>query len=207
MEKSARHLSTGEKITQAADDGSAYAISERMRAMIRGLRQANDNAKTATDLLKTAEDALHGTTGLLRRMKELAVQAANGIYSDADYRAMDDEYQQCKSQLDDIAALTNYNGIPLLDGSWESRGGGQCKTVAHRSADRVGRLHANRQYDYNNGRRRIYDTEQYRTWHDYRSKITKRADQPGVGAGSAKRQHTMRRGDESFYRRFEYQGR
>ncbi len=127
MEKSARHLSTGEKITQAADDGSAYAISERMRAMIRGLRQANDNAKTATDLLKTAEDALHGTTGLLRRMKELAVQAANGIYSDADYRAMDDEYQQCKSQLDDIAALTNYNGIPLLDGSWESRIAGGVK--------------------------------------------------------------------------------
>ncbi len=121
MEKSARHLSTGEKITQAADDGSAYAISERMRAMIRGLRQANDNAKTATDLLKTAEDALHGTTGLLRRMKDLAVQAANGIYSDADYRAMDDEYQQCKGQLDDIAALTNYNGIPLLDGNWKSR--------------------------------------------------------------------------------------
>jgi len=140
MEKSARHLSTGEKITQAADDGSAYAISERMRAMIRGLRQANDNAKTATDLLKTAEDALHGTTGLLRRMKELAVQAANGIYSDADYRAMDDEYQQCKSQLDDIAALTNYNGIPLLDGSWESRsaGNGRARQIQGRAAAPTG---------------------------------------------------------------------
>ena len=118
LNKSSKRLSGGERITGAADGGADYAISEKMRVLIRGLRQSNDNAKTAGNLLATAENALHETADLLKKMQELAVKSANGVYTDADRAIMDAEYQQCKAQIDEIAATANYNGIPLLDGTW-----------------------------------------------------------------------------------------
>lgn len=110
-------LSSGKRINTAADDAAGLAISNRMTSQIRGLNQAVRNANDGISMIQTAEGALDETTNILQRMRELAIQSANGIYDDANRTTLDAEVQQLIQELDRIAKTTTFNGQPLLDGS------------------------------------------------------------------------------------------
>jgi flagellin len=110
-------LSSGRRINTAADDAAGLAITNRMTAQVRGLNQAVRNANDGISLIQTAEGALDETTNILQRMRELAIQSANGIYDDSNRRTLDAEVQQLISELDRIAKTTTFNGQTLLDGS------------------------------------------------------------------------------------------
>lgn len=110
-------LSSGLRITKAADDAAGLAISERMRAEIASLGQASRNASDGVSLVQTAEGALNEISSLLTRMRELSVQSANGTFSTDDQDTLDNELQQLVSEIDRISQATEFNGINLLDGS------------------------------------------------------------------------------------------
>ncbi len=110
-------LSSGKRINTAADDAAGLAISNRMTAQVRGLNQAVRNANDGISLIQTAEGALDETTNILQRIRELAIQSANGIYDDANRLTLDAEVQQLVKELDRIAGSTTFNGQTLLDGS------------------------------------------------------------------------------------------
>lgn len=114
-------LASGLRINRAADDPAGLAISERMRAQIRGLRQAQRNALDGISLLHVAEGALSESHAILQRMRELAVQAATGTYSDEDRRHLQDEIDQLISELNRIGETTEFNTIPLLNGSFTGK--------------------------------------------------------------------------------------
>ena len=119
MQKSMERLSSGLRINSAADDPSGLAISEKMRAQIRGLRQASENAEDAINFLSTAEGALQQTTDILQRMRELTIKAQNtGVLSDSDKTAIEVEMTQLRDELDRIAYSTTFNTKNLLDGSF-----------------------------------------------------------------------------------------
>jgi len=117
LDQAMERLSSGKRVNNAADDAAGLAIANRMTSQIRGLDQAIRNANDGVSLIQTAEGALDETTNILQRMRELSIQAANGIYSDADRSTLDAEVQQLKLELDRIAETTTFNGQPLLDGS------------------------------------------------------------------------------------------
>jgi len=110
-------LSSGLRINSAADDAAGLSISEKMRGQISGLNTASSNAQTGINLAATAEGALNTSTSILQRMRELAVQGANGTNTTSDNTAMSDEFDQLKSALDDIGNQTQFNTKNLLDGS------------------------------------------------------------------------------------------
>ncbi|WRS27337.1 flagellin [Oscillospiraceae bacterium MB08-C2-2] len=116
--KNLEKLSSGYRINRAGDDAAGLAISEKMRGQIRGLEMATQNAQNGVSLIQTAEGGLNETHAILQRMRELAVQSANGTYDDdVDRLNLDEEVQALKSEIDRIANYTSYNGIKLLDGS------------------------------------------------------------------------------------------
>ncbi|MEO0444373.1 MAG: flagellar biosynthesis protein FliC, partial [Pseudomonadota bacterium] len=117
MDQAMERLSSGRRVNNAADDAAGLAIANRMTSQILGLNQAIRNANDGVSLIQTAEGALDETTNILQRMRELSIQAANGIYSDTDRATLDAEVQQLKSELDRIAESTTFNGQVLLDGS------------------------------------------------------------------------------------------
>ncbi|MDR3563326.1 MAG: flagellin [Negativicutes bacterium] len=110
-------LSSGFRINGAADDAAGLSISEKMRGQISGLNQASANAQDGISLVQTAEGALNETTSILQRMRELAVQAANGTNTTSDNAAMTEEFGQLKSEIDRIGNTTQFNTKNLLDGS------------------------------------------------------------------------------------------
>ncbi len=118
--KSARRLSSGLRIVTAADDAAGLAISERFRARIAGLQQAQRNANDGISLVQTAEGSLNEISNLLIRMRELAVQANTGTISDADRDTLDAEFSALISEVDRIAQATDFNGISLLNGASSS---------------------------------------------------------------------------------------
>jgi flagellin-like hook-associated protein FlgL len=109
-------LSSGLKINSAADDAAGLAISEKMRAQIRGLNQAARNAQDGVSLIQTAEGALQEAQNILQRLRELSVQSANDTNAVSDRGALDMEYQSVLSELDAIAHNTIFNEKPLLNG-------------------------------------------------------------------------------------------
>lgn len=117
MSTAMERLSSGKRINRAADDAAGLAISNRMTSQVRGLDRAVANANDGVSLIQTAEGALDETTSILQRMRELSIQSANGIYSDADRGTLDAEVQQLKAEIDRIADTTTFNGQKLLDGS------------------------------------------------------------------------------------------
>ena len=118
VSKNLEKLSSGYRINRAGDDAAGLAISEKMRAQIRGLDQATANANDAISLVQTAEGGLQETHSILQRMRELAVQSSNGTYQDTvDREALNKEMTALKSEVDRISNSTNFNGISLLDGS------------------------------------------------------------------------------------------
>lgn len=121
MQKSMKRLSSGLRINSAADDPSGLAISEKMRAQIRGLKQASENAEDAINFLSTAEGALQQTTDILQRMRELTIKAQNtGVLSDSDKLDIEMEITQLRDEIDRIAYSTTFNTKNLLDGSFNA---------------------------------------------------------------------------------------
>ncbi|NLT14720.1 MAG: hypothetical protein GXY05_10315 [Clostridiales bacterium] len=111
-------LSSGYAINTAADNATGLAISEKMRAQIRGLTKASANAQDAISLVQTAEGALGSSTEILQRMRELAVQSASDTNeNEIDRTALQDEFSQLQKELDEIAKTTTFNKKTLLDGS------------------------------------------------------------------------------------------
>jgi flagellin len=116
--KSLEKLSSGFRINRAGDDASGLAISEKMKAQIKGLEQASTNSQDAISLIQTAEGATTEIHNMLNRMTELCTKAANGTYdSKVDRQAIQNELDQLCAEMDRIAGNTNFNGITLLDGT------------------------------------------------------------------------------------------
>jgi len=113
-------LSSGLRIATAADDAAGLGISERMRAQIRSFSVAGRNAQDGVSLAQTAEGALQETSNLLTRMRELAVQSANGTLTTTDRTTLDTEFQALVSEIGRISTQTTFNGVTLLDGSTTS---------------------------------------------------------------------------------------
>lgn len=111
-------LSSGEKINKAGDDASGLAVSEKMRSQIRGLNQAGRNIENGVSFLQTTEGYLNETTDILQRVRELAVQSANGIYSDEDRMQIQVEVSQLVSEVDRISSQAQFNGMNLLTGGF-----------------------------------------------------------------------------------------
>ncbi len=112
-----RRLASGLRIDNAGDDPAGLGISERMRSQIRSLSQASRNAQDGVSLVQSAEGSMSEINGNLSRMRELAIQAANGTYSDEDRAIMDTEFQALIEEIDRISTSTQFNDIKLLDGS------------------------------------------------------------------------------------------
>ena len=121
VSKSLEKLSSGYRINRAGDDAAGLAISEKMRAQIKGLEAATDNSQDAISLVQTAEGGLQEVHSMLNRMTELATKSANGTYTDdVDRKALQDEVSALKDEINRIADGTDFNGIKLLDGSMSS---------------------------------------------------------------------------------------
>ena len=117
MSKSLEKLTSGYKINNASDDPAGMAISRKMRAQIRGLEKASSNAADGISVIQTAEGALEEVSSCLQRMNELAVQAANGVYSKEDRNAIQLEIDQLNEEIQRISETTEFNTKNLLDGS------------------------------------------------------------------------------------------
>lgn len=118
--KSLEKLSSGFRINRAADDAAGLAISEKMRSQIGGLNKAVQNAQNAISLAQTAEGALNESHSILQRMRDLAVQAANGTNTTSDRVKISDELKQLKEELTRISAQTDFNTRKLLDGTYKA---------------------------------------------------------------------------------------
>ena len=112
--KSMEKLSSGYRINRAGDDAAGLAISEKMRAQIRGLNRASRNAQDGISLIQTTEGALGEAQNILQRMRELAIQGASGTLTDEDAAEIGKEYAALKAELEDIAQNTDFNGIRML---------------------------------------------------------------------------------------------
>lgn len=120
VEKDIAKLSSGEKITRAGDDASGLAVSEKMRSQIRGLRQAARNIENAISFIQTTEGYLQEDQDILHRMRELAVQAANGIYTAEDRMQIQVEVSQLVDEVNRIASHAQFNGYNMLTGAFAS---------------------------------------------------------------------------------------
>jgi flagellin len=109
-------LSSGYRVNRAADDAAGLAISEKMRAQIGGLAQAQRNAQDAVSLVQTGEGALNEVHSMLERVRELKIQYSSGVLSDDDKKAIAAEVQQLGKEVTDIAGKTEFNGLKLLEG-------------------------------------------------------------------------------------------
>ena len=111
-------LSSGQRINKAGDDASGLAVSEKMRSQIRGLNQANRNIQNGVSFIQSTEGYLQETTDILQRIRELAVQSSNGIYSDEDRMQIQVEVSQLVAEVDRIASQAQFNGMNTLTGAF-----------------------------------------------------------------------------------------
>lgn len=117
-----QRLSSGLRINSAKDDAAGLAIAERFTSQVKGLNQAVRNSNDGVSLAQVAEGALGGESGnILQRMRELAVQAANATNSASDRKALQAEVNQLKQELERIATTTEFNGLKLLDGTFQAQ--------------------------------------------------------------------------------------
>ena len=114
--KNMEKLSSGMKINRAGDDASGLAVSEKMRSQIRGLNQASTNAQNGISFIQTTEGFLQSTTDIVQRIRELAVQSSNGIYTDEDRMQIQVEVSQLIAEVDRIASQAQFNGMNMLTG-------------------------------------------------------------------------------------------
>ena len=116
QQKSMEKLSSGMRINRAGDDASGLAVSEKMRAQIRGLNQASTNAQNGISFIQTTEGYLQETTDIVQRIRELAVQSSNGIYSSEDRMQIQVEVSSLIAEVDRIASTAQFNGMNMLTG-------------------------------------------------------------------------------------------
>ncbi len=115
-QKDMEKLSSGMKINRAGDDASGLAVSEKMRSQIRGLNQASTNAKNGISFIQTTEGYLQETTDIIQRIRELAIQSSNGIYTDEDRMMIQVEVSSLIAEVDRIASTAQFNGMNMLTG-------------------------------------------------------------------------------------------
>ena len=116
QQKSMEKLSSGTRINRAGDDASGLAVSEKMRSQIRGVNQASTNAENGISFIQTTEGYLQETTDIVQRIRELAVQSSNGIYSDEDRMQIQVEVSSLIAEVDRIASTAQFNGMNMLTG-------------------------------------------------------------------------------------------
>lgn len=121
LDKSLERLSSGYRINRAADDAAGLAISEKMKTQIAGLEQAARNAADGISVIQTAEGALDEVEAMLQRMRELSVQAANGVNTDEDRAAIQDEIDQLNEEITRVSDTTEFNTKKLLNGTVDRR--------------------------------------------------------------------------------------
>ena len=124
LHQSISRLSSGTRVNSAADNAAGMAVSENMRAQLKGFQQAMRNANDGVAVLQTAESGYQSLSDLLVRMRELAVQAANDSVSDTERGYLNTEFSDLIDEMDRIASVVEYNGIQLLDGTAGSAGNG-----------------------------------------------------------------------------------
>jgi|KNS7DCM_BmetaT_FD_contig_101_97002_length_1398_multi_5_in_0_out_0_2 flagellin len=117
MNKSIGRLSSGLRVTSAADDAAGLAVSENMRAQLKGFQQASRNANDGIAIVQTAEAAYQSISDTLVRMRELAVEAANDSISNTERGFLNEEFTALNTEIDRISNVTEFNGINLLDGT------------------------------------------------------------------------------------------
>ncbi|MCR4714740.1 MAG: flagellin [Treponemataceae bacterium] len=118
LQSNMQKLSSGQKINKAGDDASGLAVSEKMRSQIRGLNQAERNINNGVSFIQATEGYLQETTDILQRIRELSVQAANGIYTESDRMQIQVEVSQLVAEVDRIASQAQFNGLNMLTGSF-----------------------------------------------------------------------------------------
>ena len=130
QQKNIEKLSSGEKINRAGDDASGLAVSEKMRAQIRGLNQASRNAANGISFIQTTEGYLQETEDIIQRLRELAVQSSNGIYTDEDRTYIQVEVSSLIAEVDRIASCAQFNGMNMLTGRFARATGENTPTAS-----------------------------------------------------------------------------
>ena len=127
--KSLEKLSSGLRINRAGDDASGLAVSEKLRSQVRGLQQAERNVQNGVSFIQTTEGYLQETQDILHRIRELAVQASNGIYTEEDRMQIQVEVSQLVDEVNRIASHAQFNGMNLLTGAFAAEGAGGTKVM------------------------------------------------------------------------------
>jgi flagellin len=130
LTKSMEKLTSGLRINRAGDDASGLAVSEKMRSQIRGLNQASANAANGISFIQTTEGYLQETQDILQRIRELAVQSANGIYTAEDRMQIQVEVSQLVDEIDRIASHAQFNGMNMLTGRFARQTGDNLVTAS-----------------------------------------------------------------------------
>ncbi len=128
--KNMEKLSSGERINRAGDDASGLAVSEKMRSQIRGLNQASKNIADGISFIQTTEGYLQETTDIIQRIRELAVQSSNGIYTDEDRMQIQVEVSALIAEVDRIASHAQFNGMNMLTGRFAKETGENSVTAS-----------------------------------------------------------------------------
>lgn len=123
-------LSSGLRINKAGDDASGLAVSEKMRSQIRGLNKASENASNGISFIQSTEGYLQETQDILQRMRELAVQSSNGIYTEEDRMQIQVEVSQLVDEIDRIASHAQFNGMNMLTGRFAAQTGENTVTAS-----------------------------------------------------------------------------
>ena len=130
LDKNMEKLASGSRISRAGDDASGLAVSEKMRSQIRGLRQASANAANGISFIQTTEGYLQESQDIMQRIRELAVQASNGIYTDEDRMQIQVEVSQLVDEVDRIASHAQFNGMNMLTGRFARLNGENVVTAS-----------------------------------------------------------------------------
>ncbi|OHD22979.1 MAG: flagellin [Spirochaetes bacterium GWB1_59_5] len=123
VEKNMEKLASGMRINRAGDDASGLAVSEKMRSQVRGLNQASKNAANGISFIQSTEGYLQETQDIVQRLRELAVQSSNGIYTTEDRMQIQVEVSQLVDEIDRIASHAQFNGMNVLTGRFAKEGG------------------------------------------------------------------------------------
>ena len=129
-QKNMEKLSSGMKINRAGDDASGLAVSEKMRSQIRGMNRASQNAQDGISFIQTTEGYLQETTDIIQRIRELAVQSSNGIYTDEDRMQIQVEVSSLIAEVDRIASQAQFNGMNMLTGRFARQTGENTVTAS-----------------------------------------------------------------------------
>jgi flagellin len=130
LDKSMEKLSSGMRINRAGDDASGLAVSEKMRSQIRGLSQASKNASNGISFIQASEGYLQESQDILQRLRELAIQSANGIYTSEDRMQIQVEVSQLVDEIDRIASHAQFNGMNMLTGRFAKESGENIVTAS-----------------------------------------------------------------------------